>query len=168
MSKTTRVSFVLILLIFGVSACDSGDPIDAPHPRDVAGVYDFTEFTFQPSGTAVQPIVVLDTLVRSESNLRLSSSGNFILSYQFIDGDPFFPAGEFSVTEQSVRLNGNNNDRPDFERLLLEDEMTLRRSEEEGVLTAEMSKTINPSEFSDRYAGINEMTGTLKLRLVKQ
>ncbi|MEX0822479.1 MAG: hypothetical protein WD021_10065 [Rhodothermales bacterium] len=169
MPKTIFSSLLFVLLVLLVGGCDSGDPIDEPHPRDVAGLYNFTEFTFEPSGTAFQPIIVLDTLVQSETNLRLSSGGNFILSYQFINGDVFFPAGNFAVTASTVRLNGEDTYRPQFEQLLLTDEFTLRRSvDEPGLLTASISKTINPSEFSDRYAGVTEMSGTLKLRLVKE
>ncbi len=169
MPETTNASLILVLLILAVSGCDSGDPIDEPHAREVAGQYDFTEFTFEPSGAGFQPIVVLDTLVLHETNLRLSSGGNFILSYQFVDGDVFFPSGEFSVTAQSVRLNGNDADLDDFEKLLLDDEFTLRRSDDEpGLLTAEISKTIDPSAFSDRYEGVSSMSGTLRLGLEKQ
>jgi hypothetical protein len=169
MSTLLRTSLAFSLLLLVLSACDSGDSVDEPHPRDVAGVYAFTEFSFQPSGQGFQPIAVLDTLVQSETNLRLSSGGNFILSFQFVNGELYFPAGDFSVSEQSVRLNGNNEDRADFERLLLDDETTLRHSvDQPGVLTAEVSKTINPSEFSERYQGVTEMSGTLTLRLVRQ
>lgn len=169
MPKTTFSTLLSVLLVLLIGGCDSGDPIDEPHPRDVAGLYNFAEFTFAPSGTAFQPIVVLDTLVQSETNLRLSSGGDFILSYQFINGDVFFPAGEFAVTASTVRLNGENSSRPQFEELLLTDEFTLRRSvDEPGLLTASITKTINPSEFSDRYEGVTEMSGTLKLRLVRQ
>lgn len=164
-----RSCLLLALLCFALSACDSGDPIDEPHPRDVAGQYEFSEFTFEPTGTAFQPINVLDTLVQAETNLRLSSGGQFILSYQFENGDVFFPAGRFSVTARTVTLNFDDSYRGQVEELLLSDEMTLRRSEDaEDVLTAEIPKTINPSEFSERYEGVTSMSGALRLRLVQQ
>lgn len=168
MLKISRC-LVVVLFVLAVSGCDSGDPIDEAHPRDVAGLYNFTEFTFDPAGAGFQPIVVLDTLVQAETNLRLSSGGQFVLSYQFVNGDVFFPAGTFEVTARSVRMDGDDSFLNDFEKLLLDDEFTLRRSEdEEGVLTAEIPETIDPSEFSDRYSGVDEMSGTLRLRLVKQ
>lgn len=156
---------LLTVLVATLNACDSGDPAGNPDPGDVAGVYSFSELTFYPSGAGFQPIAVLDTLVQSETSLRLATSGEFILSYQFFGGDLFFADGEFSVSLQSVRLNADNDDRVYLEGILLNDDLNLRRSDEEpDVLRADISKTINPSEFSDRYAGVEEMSGTLRVR----
>ncbi len=169
MRNITCSALALAVLLLLASGCDSGDPVDEPHPRDVAGVYTFTEFIFQPSGQAVQPIVVLDTLEQSQTNLRLSSGGEFSLTYQFVNGDLYFPSGEFTVSAQSVRLTVSEGARDHFQRLLLPDRFALRRSvDDPNLLTAEIPQTINPSEFSDRYEGVEEMTGTMRLRLVKE
>ena len=161
------------ILLFGavaLSACDSGDPIDEPEPADVAGRYNFTQFTFQPNSQAVLPINVLDTLVLDQSHLDLSSGGNFILAYEFIQGDQFFLGGDFRVTATSVRISGSEDDRSDFNRLLLTEEFTLRRdADNTGVLTAEIPRTISdPGDYFDLYEGIESISGTLRMRLVKE
>lgn len=158
------VAAALAVVLFG--GCDSGDPVDQPEPEDVAGVYHFTEYTFQPSGTAFQPIVVLDTLDNEETNLWLSSDGDFILFYRFVSGQLYFPSGNFEVRARAVSLSGSDEDADRFTRLLLDRNFTLRRDPDQpDVLTAEIPKTIDPSAFSDRYAGVESMSGTLRLRL---
>ncbi len=168
-----RLQFVLfsvaLFSLIALAACDSGDPIDEPHPRDVAGRYVFTEFVFQPSSSLVQPINVLDTLVVNGTHLSLSSDGSFIFAYEFVNGDLFFLGGDFSVTANSVRIDGIRDQRPTYNQVLLNEDFTLRRSSETpGVLTAEIPQTIDPVTFSDRYEGIGSLSGTLRLRLVKQ
>lgn len=152
-----------------VGGCDSGDPDDGADPRDVAGIYRFTEYSFSSSATAVEPIDVLDTLNTAGTELRLASDGDFQMLVQFVGGDLFLAHGTFSVTTRSVSLNGSDDDEDDFERLLLDQSFTLRRDPDQpDVLSAEIPKTINPSAYSDRYAGIESMTGTLRLRLVRE
>lgn len=152
-----------------LGACDSGDPIDEPEPRDVAGRYSFTQFVFQPNSALVQPINVLDTLVVGRTHLDLSSGGNFIFAYEFVQGDQFFLGGDFGVTANAVRIDGIREQRSSYNKLLLDEDFTLRRSSDTpGVLTAEIPKTIDPVTFSDRYEGIGSLAGTLRLRLVKQ
>lgn len=160
---------VALLCVLVLGACDSGDPIDEPEPRDVAGRYSFTEFIFQPSSSLVQPINVLDTLVVGRTHLDLSSGGNFIFAYEFMNGDQFFLSGNFAVTANSVRIDGDREHRSSYNKLLLNEDFTLRRSSDTpGVLIAEVPQTIDPATFSDRYEGIGSLSGTLRLRLVKQ
>lgn len=152
-----------------VGGCDSGDPDDDADPRDVAGIYRFTEYSFNPSGTGFQPIDVLDTLNTATTELRLASDGDFQMLVQFVGGDLFLAHGTFSVTTRAVNLNGSDDDEDDFERLLLDQEFTLRRDPDQPeVLSADIPKTINPSAFSDRYEGVPSMSGTLRLRLVRE
>jgi hypothetical protein len=156
--------FMTALLI--MSGCDSGDPIDRPEPRDVAGQYSFTEFRFQPVGGAVQPINVLDTLDQSGTDLRLSSDGTFILSFEFLNGSPFFLNGQFSVSESTVRIEGSDSQNSTYARLLLSPDFTLRRNlDQPGLLTAEISRVIDPSAFSNRYRGVPSLDGKLFIRL---
>lgn len=156
-------------LALSVAACDSGDPEDQPQPRDVAGRYSFTEFVFDPISSAVQPINVLDTLEANTTHLDLSSGGNFIFAYEFVEGDEYFLSGSFTVTEQTVRILGSSDHRESYNRILLAEQFTLRRDEAApGVLTAEVPLTVNPANFSNRYVGITALEGTLRLRLEEQ
>ncbi len=160
---------IALLSMVVLGACDSGDPIDEPEPRDVAGRYNFTQFVFQPSSAAVEAINVLDTLVVGRTHLDLSSGGNFIFAYEFVAGDQFFLSGDFRVTANAVRIDGARDHRASYNRLLLDEDFTLRRNDDApGVLTAEIPKTIDPAAFSDRYEGINSLSGTLSIRLVKE
>lgn len=160
---------VALLGLLAVGACDSGDPIDEPEPRDVAGRYTFSQFVFEPNSAAVQPINVLDTLVVSRTHVDLSSDGIFFFTYEIEGGDLFFLGGNFSVTASAVRIDGVRDQRASYNRILLDEDFTLRRNADTpGVLTAEVPKTIDPSAYSDRYEGIGSITGILRLRLVKQ
>ena len=157
---------LLVFLALGQAACDSGDPIDAPGPEDVAAIYDFTALSFTPQAQAVQPVNLLDSLDLTDTNLRLGSSGNFILTYQFLGGGPFFLTGDFSVTEQTVRIEGRGEDRDDYRLLFLEEDFTLRRTAGLGTLSADIVKNVNLQEYDpDKYAGLTSVPGTLRLRL---
>ncbi len=163
------LSLLAVLVTVSLAACDSGDPIDQPEPRDVAGRYSFTEFEFRPTSSAVQPINVLDTLETSRTHLDLSSGGNFIFRYGFVAGDEYFLGGSFTVTERSVRIDGAREQRESYNRILLSEDFTLRRDEtRSGLLTAEVPLTVNPANFSRRYVGITALEGTLHLRLEQQ
>lgn len=167
MKLRSGLLFAALFSIVVLGACDSGDPIDEPEPRDVAGRYIFTEFSFQPNSSAVEPINVLDTLEVTNSTVDLSSDGIFYFAFKFIEGDQYFVSGQFGVTAAAVRIDGDRERRVTFNKLLLDEDFTLQRASE-GVLTAEIPKTIDPAIFSDRYQGINSLTGTLRLRLARQ
>jgi hypothetical protein len=158
--------FLVALLILG--GCDSTDPDDNGDTREVAGLYRFTEFIFVPEAPAVESINVLDTLSAGQTDLRLSSDGTFIFSYQFVNGTPFFLNGGFAATSNTVQIAGIANQNDTYARILLTPSFTLRRDENNpDLLTADIRKTINPSQFSNRYRGINSINGTLRLRLEK-
>lgn len=169
MHNRLLLPLVAVLGCFLFTACDSGDPDDEPRPRDVAGEYRFTEFTFTPTSTSVQPIAVLDTLVEANTRLNLLSGGSFIFAYEFVGGEEYFLGGNFSVTERTVRIRGNENDREFYNQLLLAEDFNLRRDEAgSDVLSADVPLTVNPAEFSSRYEGILQLEGTLHLRLERQ
>src|SRR5690554_1092720 len=50
---------ILASVLFALSGCDSGDPINQPTPADVAGTYRFEELRFVPDAAATQPADVL-------------------------------------------------------------------------------------------------------------
>lgn len=162
----------LVLLISAtlLAACDSGDPIDTPDPAEVAGLYAFDELSFRPDGAGIQPVNLLDTLRAQTTLLRLSSSGVFFLDYEFVGGTPYFVRGTFEVSPRIVRLKGEREDRDEYRRLLLDDEILLYRTDDDpDVLTATVQKTVNLAAFSpERYAGVTSAPGTLRIRLVRQ
>ena len=159
--------FLAALLI--LSGCDSGDPVDRPDPRDVAGRYNFTEFRFDPEGPGFADINVLDTLDAGGTDLRLSSDGTFILSIEFVNGSPFFLSGDFSVSNTTIEFEGRENQSSTYTQILLTQSFVLRRDlDDDDVLTASITKNIDPSAFSNRYRGVNSMNGTLHLRLEQQ
>lgn len=158
--------FAAAAAVLALGGCDSGDPDDNPDPSDVDGTYEFTQYVFEPSGSGFQPIQVLDTLDTEETELRLFADGEFFLIYQFVAGDQYLVTGEFDVSTGAVTLSVGDEDQADVERILLSDEFTLRRDPDgSDVLSAEVTKTINPSAFSDRYEGVESMAGTLRIRL---
>lgn len=161
--------FAAAAMLIALGGCDSGDPDDGTDPHEVAGIYQFTEYLFEPSGTGFQPINVLDTLNMDVTELLLTSDGDLQLRYQFVNGGLYHADGSFSVRPLAVTIEGESDDEVDFTRLLLDRTFTLRRDPAQPeLLSAEIPKTINPSAFSDRYSGVESMTGTLYLTIARQ
>lgn len=160
--------FALAVLIL-FSACDSGDSNGDEELEAVSGTYEFTEFSFHPDGSAVAPIVVLDTLDQAETSLSISQTGTFIFSYRLIGGGFNFLVGRVEASTRAVELSGDSDDASAYRAILLSPKLTLRRDPDvPRVLAATVRMTINPSLFSDRYTGIESMTGTLRLRLERR
>lgn len=163
----------LVALLFLLAACDSGDPIDEPEPADVAGTYRFTELAFQPEAAGVAPANVRDTLDTSATSLQLTPEGDFLLQYQFKgtgpNRGPYFVIGSFGVSDRAVRLEASRESAANLQRLLLSNELSLRRSEEApGVLFASIERTANLEAYDPaKYAGLRSVPGTLQVRLVR-
>lgn len=161
------VAFAAVLLC---SACDSTDADDDPRPADVAGVYTFTGFSFDPTGSGIELVNVLDTLVAEETSLELLDSGQFILRYRFVGGSQQVVSGVFDVDEEEITLSaeGDLNARL-LGDILLADPITLERNELTTVLSADFSTTANLEAFSeDRYAGLTSVPGRMQLGLALQ
>lgn len=171
MSRTYCSFFALL---FGaailLTGCDSGDPIDEPSPQDVAGSYDFTEFRFVPSNRNIPAYSFLDTLVAGETYLRLLSSGEFVLFYEYESGNTMAASGSFTVRATTVTLRAAENDVDEFAAIALDPEITLNRVETDTalVLSASLSKTLNLSEFSgsEDYADLPPLPGSLEITVV--
>ncbi len=161
-----------LLLCLLVAGCDTNDPVPPASPADVAGLYDITEFSFNPNAAAIADADVLDRL-EPGATLELFNrqrGGQFQLQYQFTDELPDLISGDFTVTQDEVVLTVREEDRPSLSRLLLDAEITLVR-ESETELSRVVTKTVNleafdPEEYGD--AGLTEVRGTLTLRLVRQ
>lgn len=149
-----------------LAGCDSGDSDEGTDPDEVAGIYRFTEYHFVPDGAGFPTINVLDTLDAGFTELLLTSDGDFQLRYAFEDGGIYHASGSFSVRPMRVTLIGSEGDAEDFARLLLDRQITLRRDPEQpDILQADIQKRIDPSAFSDRYAGVDRMDGILHLEI---
>ncbi len=159
------ILFVIVSLNF--SGC-SEDSVVNVEPEEVAGTFDFTTYTFTPDAAAIQPAIVLDTLAVENTNLRLIAGGQFILSYQFIDGPESVIIGDFTATENEIRLTvgSGNNDR--LTSLLLHTPLVFNRSANKTRLTHASTRTVDLSAFSNRYSGIPPITGQLELELLQR
>ena len=159
----------VVLLLAGllsVAACDSGDPIDEPDPAEVAGTYQFTEFSFDPEAPILPTFNLLaDTLVASATRLELFDGGAYVLTYQLEGGTRQPLSGNFRLTDDEVRLRGDEDDEDAYENMLLPRSFNLERSGE-NVLTADLNRTVDLADYSDRYSGIgDDIDGTLHMRL---
>jgi Ni,Fe-hydrogenase III large subunit len=167
--KTTIIKPVLsIILMFAVlstlSNC-SKDSVVNVDPGVVAGTFDFTNYEFIPNASAIQAANVLDTLVTVNTNLRLIAGGQFILSYQFINGFESVIIGDFTASDTEIRLNVSSGNDARLTSLLLHTPLIFSRSTDSGKLTLTATRTVNLAAFSNRYAGIPPVTGRLELEL---
>jgi hypothetical protein len=152
----------LLAALLMLTACDSSDPV-AVDPSEVQGTYDFTEYTFDPTAGVIPEYDMLDTL--TSINLQLVAGGVFVLQYQFEGASSLVAAtGNYTVTEDEVRMVGNESNAAQFEAILLEREFALERTSAE-VLTDEQGKTVDLSAFSEVYQGLPPVEGRLLLRL---
>jgi hypothetical protein len=161
-----RMLLALAALWF-LGGCQKENPV-AVLPSDVAGTYDFTTFIFIPDAAAIAPANVLDTLVSENTNLRLTASGQFVLSYQFRQGPESLIAGTFDVTQRRITLKPYAGSEAQLTSLLLDSPLVLNRTDVEGVLEASIRKTADLAAFSNRYRGVPPVQGTLRLRLVQR
>ncbi len=156
------LGFCLLVL----AACDSGNALDQSGPEEVAGTYRFTQFEFVPTATVLPAANVLDTLTAAATSVRLTNGGDFVFSYQLRGGLEQVLSGSYDVTATRVRLTGQESDAAKYGSLLLDRSLSFERSTTNpDVLTAQVSKTINLAAFSNRYQGIGDVQGTLRLRL---
>ena len=168
--STAWLTPILLVGLFILQACDSGDPIETPNPAEVAGLYLFEELHFVPDGQGIEPADLLDTLRTETTIVRLSSSGVFYIDYEFKGGTPYFLRGTFEITARTVQLQGEREHRDEYRKILLEENFILRRDElDQDVLSAEIIKTVDLQAYSpERYAGVSAAPGTLYVRLVRQ
>ncbi|MAQ93108.1 MAG: hypothetical protein CMM84_06245 [Rhodothermaceae bacterium] len=156
---------LVALATVALTACDSGDAIDPPTPADVAGVYAFEAFRFQPTSTALAGVSVLDTLVAAESFIELLDSGQATLRFRRVGGTTRFVAADFEVRRQQIRLTFQGGNEDTLGRLVLPNVLTFDRGDG-GVLTLSESFTANLEAYdATRYGGFTAIPGTLTLRV---
>jgi len=156
--------FYLSITLTTLSHC-SKDSVVNVNPEIVAGTFDFTTYEFIPNASAIQPANILDTLVAVNTNLRLIAGGQFVLSYQFINGFESVIIGDFTATETEVRLNVSSGNDARLATLLLHTPLIFTRSTESNTnfLTLTAIRTANLAAFSNRYAGIPPVSGRLEI-----
>lgn len=165
LTTSTLVVTALVSVAALLVGCDSAG--DDARPVDVAGEYLFSEFVFVPDSPLLPPANVLDSLVASETRLQLFSSGRFTLLFQFEGAVQEFVGGDFRVNERRVRLVGHEDESRFYRRLLLGNEITLDR-EADGGFSAEIPRTVNLAEYSNKYSGLTSVQGVVWLKLVRR
>lgn len=155
---------VVALAAVAFSGCDSGDAIDPPTPADVAGIYTFESFRFQPTSSGLSPVSVLDTLVAAESFIELLDSGQATLRFRRTGGTTRFVPATFEVRRQQLRLTFQAGNEATLARLVLPNVLTFDRPSD-GVLTISESFTANLEAYdAARYGGFTSIPGTLTIR----
>ncbi len=162
--RLALLSAAVLVAAVAFSACDSGNAVDPPTPADVAGVYTFDAFRFQPDAGALQGVNVLDTLVTDESFVELLDSGQATLRFRRTGGTTRFVAGTFEVRRDQIRLTFQGGNEATLGRLVLPNVLTFDRTGD--TLSLEDDFTANLEAYdSSRYAGFGSIPGTLTLRL---
>ena len=154
----------VVLAVVALPACDSGNAVDPPTPADVAGVYTFDAFRFQPTATALQPVNVLDTLVTDESFIELLDSGDAALRFRRTGGTTRIVPANFEVRRNEIRLTFQGGNEATLGRLLLPNVLTFDRTGDALALTDELTANLEAYDVG-RYSGFTSIPGTLTLRL---
>ncbi len=166
--RLTAALFCCILF----AGCDTTDPEPPTSPADVAGLYDITDFLFDPNAGAIADADVLDRLEPGATLdlLNTQRGGQFQLRYQFVGELPDLISGDFTVTQNTVTLTVREEDRPSLSGLLLDSLIPLMR-ESDTVLSRSVAKSVNLEDFDPMQyggAGLTNVQGTLTLRLVQR
>lgn len=152
--------------LVSLSACDSGDAIDAPTPADVAGIYDIGAFRFVPQASALRPVNVADTLVVADSFVRLFDGGQATLEFRRKGGTARFVPGTFEIRRRELRITFSGGNGETLGRLLLPQVLTFARDSETGALAFEETLTADLEAYdSARYGGFRSVPGVLSLQI---
>lgn len=155
---------LLLALAVALGACDSGDAIDPPSPADIEGTYDFAAFRFEPAATALQPANVLPLLVQAESRVEILDSGDVIFRYRLQGGTTRVLLAEVEVRRDQVRMTFEGQTDAGRVGVLLPEQLVFDRVDD--LLAASTATRVDLEAYdADRYAGFNDVPGTLVLRL---
>ena len=164
MTARRILSVLGTLALLAVSACDSGDAVDPPSPADVAGTYDIEALRFVPTSTALTPVSVLDTLVTSESFVRILDGGQATLEFRRTGGTARFVPGEVEVRSRQVRLTFASGNEAVLGRLVLPQTLTFDRDGDDLDLSTDLTANLE-SYDAVRYGGFTAVPGELTVRL---
>jgi hypothetical protein len=149
----------------GLTACSSDNPFTPPARSDLAGVYEFTEFVFTPSGEGIAPADVMARLVPGATSIRLFSNGDVLFQYELQGSQSGLVLGVFDAASDRVRFRFNDPQQR-LPAVLLRPEITFTR-EDEGVLRVQGQTQVNLRDYDpQRYAGTAEtVPGVLRITL---
>lgn len=161
---------ILLLTLFVIHGCDSGDPIDdlVGGTSPAAGTYRFEEFMVDPDADAIAVLNMLDTLVQDDTRLQLFEGGDFVLTYRYLTDPTAAVFGKYTASSREVRLQGDAtaSDRHNLRQLLMESTLILQRSQDsERVLATSFKKNVDLAAVSDRYRGVPPVAATVRVRL---
>jgi hypothetical protein len=170
--------FCLILLVLGLSACDSDG---GPDGSEVDGLYVATRYTFvQERGTLIGSIDVLDYAERRGGQPVFTldlfgSDERFTLIYQLEGDDARSNASGSFDTESGDRVVVSfGDDNPVAQRVLLPGRLTFTTSEDRSTLTASASTVVSFEQLArldpDRFGGLEsgEVRGRLEIELARR
>ena len=153
--RRVGAALVAVPLVLGVVACDDDGPSGPRLTLEaVAGLYDPTELTFDPQGSAGAGDV-LAQIQATQPQLVISTTGGFQIA--FLDPVTGFirtPGGIAEPTQEGVRLVFNNQS--DADLLLLPRTLDLVHDEVAGTLTFSGAVSVPRSRlmalFPEQYA----------------
>ena len=169
-SARSYLSLLVLMLLGVLVGCDSGDPIDDPGTgtTPVSGTYLVEAFSVTPDASRIPPLNLLDTLVLDETRLQLFEGGDFVFTYRYLGGPAAALLGRYTYSSRDVRLQADptSSDLHDLRALLVNDQLTLQRSnEDQDLLSASFRKTVDMAALSDGYEGIPPIAATVQVRL---
>ena len=177
-ARLVRSSFVSVLLLAAAlvvfPGCDTSDPVPPVEPTEVAGVYRFVEFRFNPDPQFVPDAVVLDTLVADSTSIELLNSGQFQFRYRLRGGLDNIINGTFTVDRNDVTLSFESGFEARLRALLLEPTLRFSRLDEAGqvrpdVIALSRSKQVNleaySAEYRDTGLDLTNVPGLLEVEL---
>jgi hypothetical protein len=157
------LGLALLVVMGGTLACDNDDGADVDA---VVGEYDITRFEFVPTSPQLSSVNVLDTLVTGSTRFQLFSSGSYTFLYQLEGQDSEFLGGSFEVTDEDVRINGDNAEFVFYGSLLLPTDFNLERMPTDAErLLASIVRTVDLSVYNEKYSGLDAVEGTVYLEL---
>ncbi len=166
---TSRVLlvFAVVLTMLFASGCASlfNEPVPPEDVSEVTGTYQIRHFEFVPTSSAIEPIDLLEYVQSNRSQLELTQSQDFILTYQTREEEQVKLTGPFELTADNVQLNGQEKDSERYERIMLDRTLALSRTTP-NTLSLEKQTEISPELLSPEYQGLNEVEGTLRLEFV--
>lgn len=155
---------LLLVALAALAACDSGDAVDPPRPADVAGTYTLTQFRFQPEASGIAAVNLLDTLVAASSGVEILDSGDALFRYRLRGGTTRVLLGEVEVRRDEIRLTFEGGTETGRLSLLLPASLVFERTDD-GLEAATQTRVNLEVYDPDRYGGLDDAAGTLRLDL---
>lgn len=136
-------------------------------PEQVAGTYRVVEFRFVPNASAIATADVLDELDSDDTYLELLTGGVGQFNLRAEGERASLQPGTFGIGGNNVTFRFTGGDRDTREALLLPNRVTFSASGS-GTLIAEEEATVDLEAFDGRrYAGLENVEGVLRMRLVR-